>query len=104
MPWMFSRLPESFEDASVAMLGVGAGISLREKAAADAKVVRKLDWPLVEIVGSGFDPKAAFTDVRLRNGDRGFIETAKLRSLLDYRLIADRQGDAWRITALIAGD
>ena len=34
-----------------------------------------------------------------------FIENARLRSVIDYRLIAERGGkQGWRITALIAGD
>ncbi|MCA1662265.1 MAG: hypothetical protein LC648_09000 [Novosphingobium sp.] len=104
MPWIFSRLPESYQDASIAMLGAGAELALREKPEADAKVLRTLAWPLVELPGSGFDPKARFTEVRLADGSRGYLETARLRSLLDYRLIADRQGETWRVTALIAGD
>jgi hypothetical protein len=104
MPWIFSRLPESYDDASASMLGAGADLALRDKPESDAKPIRTLAWPLVELVGTSFDPAARFTQVRLADGMQGYIETAKLRSLLDYRLIADRQGGEWKITALIAGD
>ena len=104
LPWIFSRLPETYDDASRAMLGAGPDLALRDKPAADAKVVRTLAWPVVELVGAGFDPAARFTQVRLADGTQGYLETDRLRSLLDYRLIADREGGEWRITALIAGD
>ena len=104
LPWIFSRLPETYDDASRAMLGAGPDLALRDKPAADANVLRTLAWPVVELVGAGFDRAARFTQVRLADGAQGYLETARLRSLLDYRLIADREGGEWRITALIAGD
>ncbi|MFD2780911.1 hypothetical protein ACFS32_07005 [Novosphingobium pokkalii] len=35
---------------------------------------------------------------------KGWIETARLRSLLARRVIAERKGEDWRISALVAGD
>lgn len=103
MPWIFSRLPESVGDGASAMLGTGAGLGLRDKPAATAKVVRRLDWPLVEAVGSA-DPRLPFAQVRLADGTRGYMASDELRGMLEYRLVAERQGGEWRITALIAGD
>ena len=55
--------------------------------------------------GQGFDPAARYAEVTAADGSRGFVATAKLRSILDYRLIADKaEGGEYRITALIAGD
>ena len=103
MPWIFSRVPESIGDGASAMLGTGTGLALRDKPAASAKVVRRLDWPLVEALGSA-DPKLPFAQVRLADGIRGYMASEELRGMLEYRLVAERQGGEWRITALIAGD
>ena len=34
----------------------------------------------------------------------GYIATDKLRPVLDYRLMASREGGQWKITALVGGD
>lgn len=102
-PWIFARLPEGYDDASTALYGTGQSLPLRAEPSSNARLLARLTWPLVELEGPAGD-KAAFDKVRLSDGTVGYMETAKLRSLLDYRLIADRQGGAWKITALIAGD
>jgi hypothetical protein len=102
LPWVFARVPET-ADPYKTMLVLGTGVPLRETAAAKAKPMRTLDWALVEIAGTGFDPKAPYTEVTV-GGARGFVETSKLRSIIDHRVIADRSGGEWRITAFIAGD
>ncbi len=104
LPWIFSRIPDGFGDGGRAMYGLGPRLSLRAKPAPSARLLATLTWPVVELEGAGFDPKAAYAQVRLSDGTAGYLETARLRSLLDYRLIADRQDGAWKITALIAGD
>jgi len=109
MPWIFSRLPDSV-DAYSAMLVTGEGVPLRAKPAADATELAKLDWALVGSVNapdSAASRPAAFREVTSgpkAKSSRGFVEAAKLRSVLDYRLIADRQNGDWKITAFVAGD
>lgn len=105
LPWIFSRMPDSI-DAFQTVLVTGRGVPLRAKPAADARELAKLDWALVEAVGPP-DSAAALREVTSgpkSEGVRGFVESAKLRSLLDYRLIADRQDGEWKITAFVAGD
>ena len=102
-PWIFSRVPDSI-DAAKTMLVTGTEVPLRAKPAPTAAQVRALDWALVALAGDAFDSKAAYAEVIAADSSRGFVATRKLRSVLDYRLIADRQGEDWRITALIAGD
>lgn len=105
MPWIFSRMPDSV-DAFQTLLVTGSGVPLRVKPAADARELAKLDWALIEAVGPP-DSAAALREVTSgpkSNGVRGFVESAKLRSLLDYRLIADRQDGEWKVTAFVAGD
>ena len=102
IPAIFSRVPEDVDPATT-MLVTGAGVPLRAKPERAAEAVRTLDWALVTLA-AGFDPTATYTEVAAGDGSRGHVLTAKLRSLLDYRLIADREGGEWKITALVAGD
>jgi hypothetical protein len=104
LPAIFSRVPDDI-DAARAMLVTGSQVPLRSKPSSRAPAVRSLDWALVTLEGDGFDPAASYARVSAGEGAKGFVATAKLRSLLDYRLIADKGTDgAYRITALIAGD
>jgi len=45
-----------------------------------------------------------FLQVQLDDDAQGYIATDKLRSLLDYRLIASSRNGRWRITSFVAGD
>ncbi|HUQ13903.1 MAG TPA: hypothetical protein VM055_06470 [Novosphingobium sp.] len=103
LPSIFARVPETI-DPYRTMWVTGEGVPLRAKASTGAAGRARLGWALVELVGASFDPKAAFTEVRTADGARGFVAGERLRSVLDYRLIADREGDTWKITAFIAGD
>ena len=104
LPAIFSHVPDDV-DAGRTMLVTGSAVPLRRKPSPVAPMVRTLDWALVTLKGDGFDPASRYAEVTAADGSSGFIATAKLRSLLDYRLIADRtEGGTYRITALIAGD
>lgn len=73
-----------------------------------SKIVRRLNWEAVEFIG--FFETAEQIDaaerweIRARDGQRGFVPKAALRALVDYRLLATRSDDKWRITYMIAGD
>jgi hypothetical protein len=101
MPWVFWNVPEAVDSYS-AMLVLGDETPLREKPG--GKDISPVGWLIVGIDPMDFDPKAKATRVTLDNGRKGWVETAKLRSLLDYRLIAEPKDGVWRITAFIAGD
>ena len=104
LPAIFSRVPDDV-DPGRTMLVTGSAVPLRGKPSPGAPMVRTLDWALVTLKGDGFDPASKYAEVTAADGSSGFVATAKLRSLLDYRLIADKtEGGAYRITALIAGD
>lgn len=99
MPWYFAQdIP--VDDPYFAMMVKGVNVPVRDAPKADAKVVRQISWDTIELLK---DP-GAFAEVKTRDGKTGYIETAKLRSLIDYRLIAEKQGDEWKITAFVAGD
>ena len=104
LPAIFSRVPDDV-DPGRTMLVIGSEVPLRRKPSSSAPMVRSLDWALVTLKGDGFDPAAKYAEVTAADGSSGYVATAKVRSLLDYRLVADKSdGGAYRITALIAGD
>jgi len=47
---------------------------------------------------------AAFVPVVTRDGRAGYVDAGKLRSLVDYRVVADKTDSGWKIMAIIAGD
>lgn len=104
LPWIFSRMPES-ADPLRNLLVMGEKVALRDKPSPTATTRAELSWALVEQVGEASDTAKPFTEVQTADGTRrGFIETGKLRGLLDYRVIAEPQAGGWAITAFIAGD
>lgn len=104
MPWYFWNLPTDI-DAYNAMLVTGDAVPLRARPDPGARVVATLDWPIVTVPAGKADLSAKYTSVRTRAGKLdGYVLTAKLRSVLAYRLIAERQDGKWRLTAFTAGD
>ncbi len=82
----------------------GASVPLRAGPSAGATPVRLLSWTLVEPL-SADDFERPFRQVRLHGGGPiGYVETASLRSPLDYRIVVARRGRAWQIDAFVAGD
>lgn len=104
MPWYFWNLPDDIDSAGT-MVVIGAEVPMRSKPSATAEPVMILNWPMVTIDSVLFDPKARFNVVRTREGKRkGYVETARMRSVLAHRLIAEPTNGDWRITAFVAGD
>ncbi len=64
---------------------------------------QQLSWDLVTL-DKGWHPDKRFQQVTTRGGAKGYVATDKLRSMLDYRLLANRKGEIWQITAFVAGD
>jgi hypothetical protein len=102
MPWYFAQELGDVDGYSTAVV-TGVDVPLRAGASAGSQVRRRLSWDMVELVG-GLYPDRPFQQVRTLDGAQGYLPTERLRSLLDYRLLASRQGGQWRITAILAGD
>lgn len=102
LPWFFAQDLRGADPFEVELV-IGKDIPLRADATAKARRLARLSWQLVEPVPGG-DPDAPFRQVRSASGLTGFIESSRLRSPLDYRLMAVPVGKTWRITALVAGD
>lgn len=102
LPWYFAQ-ELGVEDPTRAMLVTGADVPVHEAASADSPVVAKVSWDLVDL-HEGYDPRADFAQVTAPGGEEGFVAKESLRSPLDYRLIASRVGESWRIVSFVAGD
>ena len=59
---------------------------------------------MVTLADDSYDPKKPFVHVKLAGGTDGYIAAESLRSAIARRLLANRDGDTWRITAFLAGD
>lgn len=104
MPWIFANAPAD-ADAYRGMLTLGPAVPAYAKPDAGSPVSGRLNWAIVELAEGQEGPGKPFTQVVLPGGGgAAFVETAKLRSLIDYRLLATNTQQGWRITALIAGD
>lgn len=101
MPWAFGQEIGDTDPYS-AMLVTGEDVPVLAEPRAGAKVVAQISWDLVE--QTDLETGAKFQPVALGSGEKGYIASDKLRSLLDYRLLAISRDGRWRITALIAGD
>lgn len=104
LPWIFANSPAD-ADPYTGMLVLGSAVPAHARPEPTSPVTARLDWAVVNLAGSYEGPGKPFTEVTLPEGaGTAFVETAKLRSLVDYRLLATRTPQGWRITALIAGD
>lgn len=102
MPWYFAQ-PIDGVDPMMGMIVTGEDVPLRMAAQERAERLRALSWEAVEVVES-YVPEAPFQHVETVDGVRGYIASERLRSLIDYRLIASSRDGTWSITSLVAGD
>lgn len=103
IPWFFAQ-DYGDVDSYSAMIVTGADVPLLAAANAGGAAKRQLSWDLVTL-DKGWHPDLQFQQVTVvGSGAKGFVATDKLRSMLDYRLLANRKGETWQITAFVAGD
>lgn len=105
MPWIFEHAPESGDPFETYYV-VGNDIALRDNPAATSARRGVLSHDFVTPVDAEAEAVDGFVQVRSLTDTSlsGYVAEANLRSLVDYRLIADRSDRGWEITAFIAGD
>jgi hypothetical protein len=101
MPWYFDQ-DLGAADPFTAWLVAGENVPVYAGAGADSRQLGTISWDLVEI--AEVDPEAARQRAELADGTVAFIPLDRLRSVIDYRLIASSRNGRWRITSLVAGD
>ena len=106
LPWYFGQtIPV---DPYMGAIVTGENVSLYNAPDTDAAVLATVSWDAVErlpddTAREGFE-RVAWTRSETEERVEGYISKSKLRGMIDYRLIANRRNNRWRITALIAGD
>ncbi len=101
IPWYFGQ---DFGDVKAVSGWLVTGENVPVLAAPDpgSRALTTISWDVVEI--AALDPARQYQQVELPDKEVGFVATAKLRSVIDYRLIASSRNGRWRITSLVAGD
>jgi hypothetical protein len=101
LPWMFEQdLGDA--DPYDAMLVTGEDVPVFDEADPASRRVATVSWDLVTLASNSPGPE--FTLVTAPNGQIGFVAHDKLRSPIDYRLLASSRNGRWSITHLVAGD
>lgn len=103
MPSLFSQEFTDVDPMTV-FLVTGKSVPMHAGAEARSRVVASLTWDLVAPV-EGEEARGGYSKVRvLDSGKRGYVATAKLRSPIDYRIIATKKRGRWLIEMFVAGD
>ena len=106
LPWYFGQtIPV---DPYMGAIVTGEDVSLYRAPDTDAEVLATVSWDAVErlpdeTAREGFQ-RVAWTRPEKEERVEGYIAKSELRGMIDYRLIANRRNNRWRITALVAGD
>jgi hypothetical protein len=104
IPWVFAQDFGS-RDSTGIMIVAGQDVPLLASPSAGAAVSETLSWDAVELAsGETSVGKGPFAKVVTFDGKPGYVARKALRALIDYRLMANKTDEGWRITGLIAGD
>jgi hypothetical protein len=101
IPWYFEQHIDKV-DAMSGMLVVGEKVPLLAAPDAKGSPIETISWDVVTL--TALKPDDPFQQVATTGGTEGYIATDKLRSLLDYRLLATSRNGRWSIISLVAGD
>jgi hypothetical protein len=101
LPWYFEQHIDKVDQTS-GMLVTGEKVPLLPAPDAKAKPLATISWNVVEL--TAFKPDDPFQQVSTLDGKQGYIATDKLRSLLDYRLLAMSRNGKWSVVSLVSGD
>ena len=103
MPWFFAQDLGDADPYSTAVT-LGPAVALRTRPSRAAKVRARLNWQLIHIYETEVSDPGFVTAAVIGGGREGYIEEAKLRTQLDYRLRVEKIGAKWLLTAFLAGD
>ncbi|HWK42179.1 MAG TPA: hypothetical protein VNR60_09625 [Croceibacterium sp.] len=101
IPWFFDQDLGRINPVS-GWLVTGERVPVLSAPDPDSAEVATISWSVVEL--TALDPERDYQQVQLSDKQQGFIATDKLRSVIDYRLIASSRNGRWRITSFVAGD
>lgn len=104
MPWAFANLPDGAEATSTYLVTANDA-PVRAEASGTAASNGAISWDLVKLAGDAPADGAEFVEVStLDDATTGFVAAESLRPITDYRILASRGDDGWKVTAFVAGD
>ena len=101
IPWYFDQ-DLGVADPFASWLVAGEDVPVTDGPGDQSRRIALVSWDLVE--ATTVNPETPSQQVKLADGASGYIATDKLRSLVDYRLVASSRNGRWRITSFLAGD
>ncbi len=103
LPWAFANLPEG-TDATTTYLVTANDAPVRAEAADAEASNGTISWDLVTVSEAPAED-AEFVQVStLDDETTGYVAADSLRPITDYRILANRGDDGWKVTAFVAGD
>lgn len=107
-PYVYAAFPEDLDGFTYVAV-TNAQAVLRDAPNANARVLRKLDYDILEVVKSSgkMQHEAGPNDwdeVKHASGQRGFVLSSDVRSPVEYRAIFEKRKGTWVIQTFIAGD
>ena len=92
---------EPFEDDGVGRVLLLPGATLYESRGVESPNSDTVSWTLATVTSRVADWG---TGVRLPDGREGWIPDEELYDPIGYRLVIEKRGGSWRVTAFVAGD
>ncbi len=112
-PYTFSSWPEDIDGFEYLAI-FGSDVNLRERPAADAKIVAVLSYNIIKPnndesttvkTGPGEDDwEFDWRKVETLGGKSGFVKAKYARSHIDYRAGFEKIRGVWKLTFFVAGD
>lgn len=103
-PWVFANLPDGVDGLSTYLV-ITNDAPIYEAADATSASAASVGWALVKLAGDAPAEDAEFVQVTtIDDAATGFVEASSLRAVSDYRILANRGDDGWKVTAFVAGD
>lgn len=107
-PYVYAAFPEEF-DAFTSVVVMNPEAVMRDAPNANARVVRKLDHDILEVVNASSSAQHEaspndWVEVKHAAGQRGFVLATDVRSPIDYRAIFEKRKGKWVMQTFVAGD
>ena len=99
-PYVYSTFPDSrdaFENVAV----IADDVPFREKPSRDSRILATLSRDILE---ARIGERTEWIEVKTGDGQSGYVESAQVRSPIDYRAGFMKSASGWSMTALVAGD
>lgn len=104
-PYVYSAFPDAL-DSHRHYVVLGANVPLHEAPRDPAIVSQRLTHDIVrqETPETGVRLPNDWIRVRPPFGQSGYIRRSLIRSPIDYRVVIEKRGQRWLVTAFVAGD